>query len=150
MHITREADYAVRCVLHLASNTGRAVSVGEVAKRKDVPRQFAAKILQKLTKAGIVRPRRGAGGGYTLARDPQDITLLDVYETASGPLALNICAANEKNCDRSPTCPVHPVWVGLTEELAARMKSWDFRRLLSSGGGTAGRGRGGVSRPSGF
>lgn len=132
MQATRKADYAIRCVLYLSSNTGRAVSVGEIENSQDVPRQFAAKILQKLAKAGIVKSTRGANGGFMLAKAPEDISLLDVYEASSGPLALNICAANKKNCDRSGQCPVHPVWVELTEDLSAKMRSWDFARLLRS------------------
>lgn len=142
MQITKETDYAIRCVLYLSSNTGRAVSVAEIIKAQDVPRSFAAKILQKLSKAGLVRSNRGVNGGYLLTRDPGDITLLDVYEAASGPLALNVCVVNKKTCSRSGTCPVHPVWLRLSEDLAGKMKAWSFQRLLRSHEQTTGK-RGG-------
>lgn len=132
MQITKETDYAIRCVLYLSSNTGRPVPVTEIMRAQDVPWSFASKILQKLSKAGLVRSSRGASGGYLLTRDPEDITLLDVYEASSGPLALNVCVINERTCTRSGTCPVHPVWLELTEDLSRKMKYWDFKRLLRS------------------
>jgi Rrf2 family protein len=130
MQVTKEADYAVRCVLHLASRHGSPVPVGEIERAQDVPRQFAAKILQKLARAGLVRSVRGVNGGFRLTRAPRDITLLDVYEAASGPLCLNVCVANKKSCDRSGTCPVHPVWIALSRELAQSMSAWSFEDLL--------------------
>jgi Rrf2 family protein len=139
MQVTKEADYAVRCVLHLASMHGSPVPVGEIERAQDVPRQFAAKILQKLARAGLVKSVRGVNGGFMLTRAPKDISLLDVYEASSGPLCLNICVANKKSCDRSGSCPVHPVWVELSAELRASMGEWDFERLLGRGKKKRGR-----------
>lgn len=104
--------------------------MGEIESSHDVPRQFGAKILQKLMKAGIVKSVRGLKGGYVLAADPKDISLLDVYEAASGPLALNVCVEENTNCGRSGSCRAHPVWTALTDNLTGEMKSWNFQRLL--------------------
>jgi Rrf2 family protein len=145
MQITKETDYAIRCVLYLSSNPGRAVSASEIMKAQDVPLSFASKILQKLSKAALVRSSRGANGGYILNRDPGDITLLDVYEASSGPLALNVCVVNKKTCSRSGTCPVHPVWLRLTEDLSGKMKAWNFKRLLRSHERNSGK-RGGIRK----
>lgn len=132
MQVTRLADYAVRSVLHLTLNEGRVVGVPEIVKEMDIPKPFAAKILQTLAKAGIVRSVQGARGGYMLARKPGEITLLDVYEAASGPLCLNVCLDQAKGCERSPICPAHPVWDTLTAQLKANMKKWDFEKIIRS------------------
>jgi len=133
MQITKEADYAIRCMMHLASKPGSAVPVGEIERAQDVPRQFAAKILQKLARAGLVESVRGVNGGFKLMRPPSKISLLDVYEASSGPLALNVCVANKKSCDRSGICPAHAVWTELTQDLAAKMRSWSLAKLLRRG-----------------
>ena len=134
MQVTRLSDYAVRAVLHLSMNEGRVVGVPEIVKDQDIPKPFAAKILQLLAKAGIVRSVQGARGGYTLARKPSEITLLDVYEAASGPLCLNICVEHTKGCERSGHCPAHPVWSKLTSQLRQSMRQWTFKRILDAYG----------------
>ena len=69
MQITRETDYAIRCVLHLARQPRRVAPAAEIAAATQVPRIFLAKILQRLAKAGIVVSQRGVQGGFSLARD---------------------------------------------------------------------------------
>jgi Rrf2 family protein len=117
-------------MLILASKPDSAVPVGEIEQAMDVPRQFAAKILQKLARAGLVESVRGVKGGFKIARSPEKVTLLDVFEASSGKLALNVCVANKKNCERSGFCPVHPIWIELTCDLAERMKSWSLAKVL--------------------
>jgi len=130
MQITRQADYAIRCVLYLSQYRGEVKVVDEIARAKSIPRVFLSKILQKLTKAGIVRSYRGVKGGFELARRPRDISLLDVIEAIDGPVALNICAIDKKMCSLSNTCSVHPVWVKLRRELERRLREYNFERLL--------------------
>lgn len=129
MQITREADYSVRCVMHLSLNQGRPIAVGEIVEAQGVPKSFAAKILQKLVKAGIVKSLKGARGGFLLAREPEEISLLDVYEAASGPLSLNVCVNNPKSCERSGKCQIHPVWIELSEEVKKKLSTWNFKKL---------------------
>ncbi len=131
MHITRKADYAVRCVLYLSRNPDRAASVDEVSREMSVPKPFLAKILQRLMKTGIVNSTRGVKGGFQLAKNPENINLLDVVEAIDGAVAMNICAVDKNMCGFSNTCSVHPVWVELREEIKSRLKSWNFARLAA-------------------
>jgi len=117
-------------VLYLSQYRGEVKVVDEIARAKSIPRVFLSKILQKLTKAGIVRSYRGVKGGFELARRPRDISLLDVIEAIDGPVALNICAIDKKMCSLSNTCSVHPVWVKLRRELERRLREYNFERLL--------------------
>jgi Rrf2 family protein len=130
MMISRETDYAVRCVLHLARTPGRIVMIGEIAGACDVPRSFLAKILQRLARAGIVRSYRGAGGGFQLVGDAGQLSLRDVVETMQGPVALNTCAVEKERCSRSGACAVHPVWVHASESLGRTLGTYTFKRLL--------------------
>jgi Rrf2 family protein len=106
MLVTREADYAIRCVLEVARQ-GR-VSAARVAELQDISPTFLGKIVQSLARAGILATRRGVGGGVTLAVPLEEITLLRVIEAVEGPLCLNDCVADPPQCPQIDTCPVYP------------------------------------------
>lgn len=132
MQITRQADYAVRAVLHLArmGNTERAAT-STVAKEQNIPPSFLAKIISQLSIAGLLHTSRGARGGVTLAREPKDITLLEVVEAIDGPIQLNECVGNDGICTFEEDCPIRPVWCNAQEELVHRLKSTNFAQLLA-------------------
>ncbi len=131
MQITRQADYAVRAVLYLArlENTERAAT-STVAQKQRIPPSFLAKIISQLSIAGLLHTSRGARGGVTLAREPKDITLLEVIEAIDGPIALNECVNEDKNCAFDGDCPLRPVWCEAQKELVARLKNTNFQQLL--------------------
>ncbi len=132
MQITREADYAIRCILHLAESPGEVVMVGGIAKAKSIPKSFLAKILQKLARANIVKSLIGVNGGFQLAKKSEKINLLDVILAIEGPVAMNKCAIDKKNCSLHNACPVHPVWLEIKEEVERRLKSYNFAKLATS------------------
>jgi len=132
MEITRETDYAVRCVLYLSRKGGEVVMIDEISREMLIPRSFLAKILQRLSKTGIVTSFRGVKGGFQLAKKPEEVTLLDVINAIQGPVAMNICAVNEAACGFSSTCAVHPVWVDLREIVEGYLRKTDFRKLNTS------------------
>jgi Rrf2 family protein len=129
MQITRETDYAIRCVDYLSDKWGSVTMVDEISKGKCVPKSFLAKILQKLTKASIVKSYRGVKGGFELARPPKDITLLDVIEAIQGPVAMNVCALDETMCGFSSSCAIHPVWIEIRREVEKILKKNNFAKL---------------------
>ena len=129
MQITRETDYAVRCILHLSLEPGRVPMVNEIAGERNIPRSFLAKILQKLTRAGMVKSYRGSRGGFRLSKDPADITLRDVVEAMEGRVLLNLCAVEGNTCDLRESCSVHPVGRRLTAELAGNLEKHTFEKL---------------------
>ena len=139
MFLTREADYAVRCVLFLSREAGRTASAAEISKAALVPRGFLAKILQRLAKRGIVRSTKGAAGGFALSRPPGEVCLLDVIEALQGPLAINACAVDEKACDLADACAAHPIWVELRKGMEERLKEETFAKLIK-------REKGGLTR----
>lgn len=130
MFITREADYAVRCVLFLSQETGRVVSAKEIAESMTIPKSFLAKILQRLTRGGIVLSTKGIAGGFELAKDSTKVSILEVIEAIQGSAALNICAVDEGNCDLSNTCPVHPVWAELRVDIENKLRKESFAALV--------------------
>lgn len=106
MLVTREADYALRCVLEVAQ-LGRT-SAAAVARVQGISPSFLGKIVQSLARSGILVTKRGVGGGIALARSPEDITLLQVIEAVGGPLVINECLQSPANCGQVQDCPAYP------------------------------------------
>jgi len=124
MRLNKAGEYAVRCVMHLAKNgNGNVISRREVARAMEIPEPFLAKIARQLTLAGILDVTQGSRGGYRLAKDPGELTLLEVVEAMMGEIFLNDCLCRPKSCRRSPTCPTHRVWKKANHQLRDTLKS---------------------------
>lgn len=100
MHMTLEADYAVRIVEFLAVNPGRA-DAKTISERTSVTLRFTLKILRTLVSDGIVRSYKGAKGGYELAKPPKEITLRSVIEAVEGPYMISRCQGDAYSCQRT-------------------------------------------------
>jgi Rrf2 family protein len=87
MRISAKADYAVRATIELATAGDEPVKGERIAEAQEIPLQFLEHILLELKHARLVRARRGARGGYWLAKDPEEIRLADVIRAVEGPLA---------------------------------------------------------------
>ncbi len=131
MQITRQADYAVRAVLYLAKTGDQRSATSQVAQKQQIPPSFLAKIISQLSIAGLLHTSRGARGGVTLAREPQEISLLEVIEAIDGPIQLNECAGESSTCSFDNDCPLRPVWCDAQEELVNRLKGTNFAQLIS-------------------
>ncbi|MDX9709137.1 MAG: Rrf2 family transcriptional regulator [Trichloromonas sp.] len=111
MGLTRKGEYAIRGMVYLArQEPGKLILVNEIAETVDVPQSFLAKIFQGLTRLGLVRSSRGAGGGFALARPASEISLREVIEAVEGPICANRCVIDASFCGRGGNCTVHPVW----------------------------------------
>ena len=99
MFFTKECDYAIRVVRELADLEMRPVKA--ICDREHIPPPFAYKILKKLDKAGIVVSRRGATGGYQLAKSPERISLFDIVSAIDKHLLLNACLEEGHVCTRN-------------------------------------------------
>lgn len=138
MQITRQADYAVRAVLYLSQmESNQRAATSKVAKEQHIPPSFLAKIISQLSIAGLLHTSRGARGGVTLAREPGEITLLEVIEAIDGPILLNECVGENSICTFDDDCPLRPVWCEAQEELISRLKSTNFQQLLGQRAVTA-------------
>jgi Rrf2 family protein len=130
MRITREGDYGIRSVLYLARQPFKKVSfVNEISEDYKIPRSFLAKILQKLVRAKIVRSYRGVKGGFSLAKHPKEISVLDVLEAIEGKLYVNICLMDKKKCAFSKHCPVTHVWNTVQNRVVDVLKKSNFDEL---------------------
>ncbi|HTX33455.1 MAG TPA: Rrf2 family transcriptional regulator [Bryobacteraceae bacterium] len=111
MQLTRAADYAVRVMVHLAGlPPGARTSRNDLAAAADCPEQFLSKVLQSLTRAGLVESHRGNTGGFELPDRHREASLLEVIEAIEGPVRLNVCLTPGCTCSRQAWCPTHAPW----------------------------------------
>src|SRR5512135_12038 len=111
MQIPRRVDYGLRAVIYLSDQLpGKCCSSAEIAKHQGVPKKFLEKIIQDLVRRGLIKSKRGASGGYALARPPEAISFCDVIEAIEGPISVNACLDHALGCDQIPRCTMIGVW----------------------------------------
>ena len=131
MQITKQADYAVRAVLYLARlGQGNRAATSKIAEEKHIPPSFLATIVSQFSIAGILHTSRGARGGVTMARKPEDVTLLEVVEAIDGPILLNECAHPDSMCVFTKDCPLTSIWQSAQRDLVDRLKGANFAQFV--------------------
>ena len=120
MRTTAKADYAVRAAVELAAvGSGDPVKAEQIAEAQSIPLNFLENILAELRRAGIVESRRGAAGGYLLARPAEQITLADVIRAVEGPLA-NVRGVSPDLLEYNGSAErLRDVWVALRASVRA-------------------------------
>ncbi len=105
MQFTKAEEYGMLGVLYLSEKKlGSITPLSEIAEAKGIPEKFLAKIFQSLSRATIVRSHRGVRGGFSLAKDPKEISVKEVLESIHGPYHLIKCTNNTEICDKSNFC----------------------------------------------
>ena len=111
MQVSRKVDYALRAVIYLSlERDDRPIPVSEIAANRRIPQKFLEKIIKSLIRAELVRSHRGAHGGYTLARSPAQISFRDVIEAVEGPISINICVSERRDCSVLSSCNMQRIW----------------------------------------
>lgn len=119
MQITRAGEYGVLGLLNLARKAPEElVMIDDVSREESIPKSFLAKIFQSLVKSGIVKSTRGSGGGFTLAKAPNKISVLEVIEAIEGKIAFQRCQQEEPDCEHVGGCAL----CGLLGEAQASLK----------------------------
>ncbi len=132
MEITRQADYALRAMLFLARlGPDQHAATAAIANDRKIPPSFLAKIISQLSIAGLLHTSRGARGGVSLAREPKEISLLDVVEAIDGPILLNECVGDGATCTFEDNCPLHSIWSEAQVNLVNRLRNARFDNLVS-------------------
>lgn len=133
MQITRQADYALRAMLYLTQlEPSQRAATSQIADEQHIPPSFLAKIISQLSIAGLIHTSRGARGGVSLARPPEEITILEVVEAIDGPIALNECTHSASTCTFGETCPLRPLWCETQSELVDRLRNTTFAQFVGA------------------
>ena len=129
MQITKQADYALRAVVFLARlDFGERASTKDIAGKQQIPPSFLAKIVSQLSIAGLIQTARGAHGGVSLARPPEEISILDIVEAIDGPVLLNECTSNPDNCPFSSDCPLRRIFCEAKQDLHEKLSKATFSK----------------------
>ncbi len=126
--VSTRGDYASRALLSLALHADESgpTSVRDIAERTGLPQPYLEQILLALKGAGIVRSKRGVGGGYILARDPAQITLGEIVSAVDGPIVVGDFGEPHKDgaCDHEGQCVLLAVWAGFSGRIRAQLDSF--------------------------
>ena len=126
-----EGDYGLRAIIYLSCRPkGKISYVSEIAHDQLIPLQFLFKILRKLVRKGLVKSYRGPRGGYALAKDPGEISFLEVIESIDGPLAVNRCQSELAQCMLEPSCKMFHAWQAIQMHLESELKTLTIADLL--------------------
>lgn len=111
MKISTRGRYALRLMLDLALYGGDGpVALGEISRRQEISEKYLEQLTPALSKAGLLRSVRGAGGGYLLTRAPAEYTVGEILRTQEGDLAPVACAGVEGSCGRAQRCATVELW----------------------------------------
>jgi len=132
MQLKLATDYAVRCVLYLAIYPGSATAE-TIGKAMGISHNYTQRILQDLKKAGLVSSIQGSSGGYVLARDPQQIRMIDLIKPEEQSTRINRCLEPDGFCSRNgieKNCPVHSYYVILQDMIDRYLENTTIFDLL--------------------
>jgi Rrf2 family protein len=109
---SRQCEYAIQAVLYLALKpSDEKTSIRELTNKLNIPYHFLAKILQKLTRKGLLRSQKGMAGGFSLPRSANKITLLQIIEAVDGEGLMSNCILGFSECSSSNPCALHEQWL---------------------------------------
>lgn len=114
LRMSKMADYAALVLATMAETPETTHTAAALAAETGIPVPTASKLLKMLSRARLVKSRRGAHGGYSLARMPMAISAVDMIEAIEGPLAMTECTLAPGLCDLEPSCPVSSQWQQLS------------------------------------
>ncbi|MCL1818454.1 MAG: Rrf2 family transcriptional regulator [Spirochaetaceae bacterium] len=136
MRITTKGRYALRAVVNMAkTSNGKPVSIKKISGEEEISAEFLEQICFRLKKAGVIRSVRGPGGGFLLARDPEAISMYDIFEAVGEGAQVASCAPScdtdaAKGCHRSHKCFVHPTWQKLSQEVVRILQAYTIKTIM--------------------
>ncbi len=131
IRLTKAGEYGLRAVRYLVENGDESrISIGDISESKKIPEPFLRKLFKPLVQHGIINSTRGVSGGVRLARDPKEISVLEVVEALEGPLALNECLLEDATCEFMSECGMHNVWEEAQAAMAGVLRSKNLTDLI--------------------
>lgn len=133
MKISAKGEYATLAILELSLQYQKRgpVQIHEIADKYNIPQNFLVQVLIQLKRSGLVVSRRGAEGGYLLARAPHQISLGDVILAIEGPPIAIKCLEKDTNktCVLEPSCTFKSIWSDISRSIEEMMNEIDYEQL---------------------
>lgn len=128
---SKSCQYAIQAVLYLARAThgNESVHVKQISDALEIPHHFLGKVLQMLSRHGIVTSQKGVNGGFQLARHPKEITVIDVVNAIDGRTFFNECIFGFPGCGDTLPCSIHEIWKGPKESIFEMLRQQSIADL---------------------
>lgn len=131
MHVSKTLDYAVRSLSFIGSKgEGKVCFMKEISRSENIPLSYLAKIMRALVKDGVVRSIVGPDGGYMLAKRPEEITLMEIYEAVMGRLMIIDCLDEGFKCYLEKRCSQILLWHRLQKSIADVLKNTKLSEII--------------------
>lgn len=128
--LTHSTGYAIRGLKRLVQ-AGRPMHIEQIALAERLSPTFMAKVFQSLARAGLVRSKRGRGGGVELARPASEMTVLEIVEAMEGPIMNRFCLLDHTaDCGDGRHCQVHEIWAAVQTATAEILRQTTLARML--------------------
>lgn len=128
--MSRTAEHAVRAILHLAVNGPGPVKAADIARELGAPANYMSKTLHALAGAGVVDSRRGPTGGFTLAADPEELTLARIIQVVDDPAPKDACLVSSERCSERSPCHLHARWKVVSNQVWEPLRETTVAELL--------------------
>ena len=134
MQLTSTTDYAIRIVCYLAAQR-QMISTSELSQELSVPSSYIPKITKKLKQAGIIKACEGTNGGYMLAKQPENISLMKIISCVEETMAINRCLEEDRFCSRNleDTCKIHKILLSLQNTYNNKLESVKVSDVIRPG-----------------
>lgn len=126
--LSKRADYGLIALKHLALYDERTSSAKEIARTYNIPSELMSKVLQKLVRRGLLISHAGPNGGYCLARDAEQITVIDVIEALEGPVQLTPCESAD-DCEQLQLCSIRDPLRAIKEKVVSVLVDTTIQEL---------------------
>jgi len=129
---SKGCQHTLRALLHIPhGDDKKKVSAKDICRKARIPEAYSRKMLQDLVSNGLLKAISGPGGGYVLARRPQDVTLFEVIAAVDGDNSFSSCVMGLPKCGHTRPCPMHASWLKAKEVLMAELKTRTLAELLN-------------------
>lgn len=133
MILSRTSQYALQALVYMATQrSGRPVLTRDIAQRIDAPTTYLAKILNNLSKQGLLNSSLGRKGGFSLAESAFSASLMQVVSLVEGPLFLEECPLGVSQCSAQKPCPVYPTWTPIMANLNSMLERLTIGEMAKS------------------
>lgn len=131
IRITKQTDYGIVLLTHLAGQPERQVNAPELAAETQLPLPMVSKILKLLVREGLLLSHRGVKGGYSLARLPGEITMAEIIASLEGPIAITECIEVSSDCSHEQLCPVRSNWQRINAAVRGALEGITLAEMTS-------------------
>ena len=131
LRMTKQADYGIVLMTHLAGDPARRLNAAEIAAEARLPQPIVSKILKLLAREGLLASQRGVKGGYSLARPAREITVAEIIESLEGPIAVTECIDDTPGeCLQESVCPLRGNWQRINQAIRRALEEITLTEMI--------------------